>query len=252
MKSYEETIASVFDKMETYRANQKRKRKIVLSAVIPVCLMAVCITGLWIYQAQKADTPNYSLESPTAPVSMDSAVLSTSPVDTDPVTAPAEKIDRIIINPMGDVSEQRMDIALHTQDEVFMTLEEICEYYGTDIVPEVPENLTRWGNENYRIFKRDNGTGEIYWDQNIQQFSNEDFSRHIYVETAKGRLPFHCCVIYEPENESAVINGVEVAIGLSEYGYYGVWFMYHNTGFCIFAEGVTEEELVNVIRSLTD
>lgn len=240
MKSYEETISTVFDRMETYRVKQKRNRRIVLSAVIPVCLTAVCITGFWIHQGRQPTPPSYTLETPTSPVGLDSA------------TVPAENNDRIIINPMGDVSEQRMNIALHRNDEILMTLEELSEYYGTDIIPEVPGNLTRQEGETYRIYKRDNGTGEIYWDQNIQRFLNEDNTKGILVETRKGRLPFHEVVIYDPVTESSIINGVEVAIGLSEYGYYGVWFMYQNTGVYICAEGVTEAELIAVIKSLTD
>lgn len=246
MKSYEETISSVFDKIQTHRAKQKRKKQIVLSAVVPVCLLAVCITGIWMYQKQ--NILDYTLSDPTAPVSMDSAVLPTSPVST---TEPIESSDRIIINPMGDLSAGRMNIALHGKDMIFMTLEELSEYYGTDIVPEVPADLTRRDGA-YGIFKRDNGTGELYWDQNSQYFSNGDQSKNLVVDTRKGNLPFYCSVVYEPEYEKSVINGTEVLIGLDESGWYQVWFMYQNTGFFIGAEGVTEEELVDVIRSLTD
>ena len=247
MKSYDETITSVFDKIQTHRAKQKRKKQIVLSAVVPVCLMAVCITGLWMYQKQ--NIKDYTLNDPTAPVSMDSAVLPTSPV---PTTEPAESSDRIIINPMRDVPDQRMDIALMWDDAVSVTLEELNQYYGTDIIPMIPDDLTRWSDEHYHIFKREKGTGEIYYDQNIQNFSNKDFSRYILVETAKGDIPFNCVVVYGTEKEYSIINGIEVAIGQHDNGFYSVWFMYQNTGFYVNTMGVTEEELVDVIRSLTD
>lgn len=247
MKSYDETITSVFDKIQTHRAKQKRKKQIILSAVVPVCLMAVCITGIWMYQRQNIQ--DYTLNDPTAPVSMDSAVLPTSPV---PTTEPAESSDRIIINPMGDISEERMNIALLGQDQIFMTLEEMCQYYGTDIAPEIPDDLTQLATDRFSIYKRNQKTGEIYWDQNMQRFESQDGSRKIYVETKKGYLPFHCFVIYEPEKDSSIINGVEVAIGMFDDGTYGAWFMYQNTGFYVNAMGVTEEEFVDVIRSLTD
>lgn len=239
MKSYDETITSVFDKIQTQRAKQKRKKQIVLSTVVPVCLMAFSITGIWMYQ--RRDIHNYTLSDPTAPVSMDSAPAE-----------PTNPADKIIINSLEDIPDQRMNIALHRKDEIIMTLEELSEYYGTDIVPEVPSELTRQNGETYRIYKRDNGTGELYWDQNNQYFSNGDQSKNLVVDTRKGNLPFYCVVVYEPEYEKSVINGTEVLIGLDESGWYQVWFMYQNTGFFIGAEGVTEDELVNVIRSLTD
>lgn len=246
MKSYDETITSVFDKIQTHRAKQKRKKQIVLSAVVPVCLMAVCIAGIWMYQS--SDTQDYILSEPTAPVSMDSEVLPTSPADT----SPAENNDRIIINPMGDMSEERMNIALLMKDEIFMTLEEMCEYYGTDIAPEVPDDMTQLATDRFSIYRQHEKTGEIYWDQNAQHFESEDGSRKVYVETKKGKLPFHCCVIYEPEKDSSIINGVAVAIGIYDDGAYGAWFMYRNTGFFVNTMGITVEELADVIRSLTD
>ena len=246
MKSYDETITSVFDKIQTHRAKQKRKNQIVLSAVVPVCLMAVFGAGIWMYQS--SDTQDYILSEPTAPVSMDSEVLPTSPAGTSPV----ENNDRIIINPMGDMSEERMHIALLLKDEIFMTLEEMCQYYGTDIAPEVPDDLTQLATDRFSIFRQYEKTGEIYWDQNMQHFESEDGSRKVYVETKKGALPFHCCVIYEPEKDSSIINGVSVAIGMFDDGTYGAWFMYRNTGFYVNTMGITVEELADVIRSLTD
>ncbi len=252
MKSYEETISTVFDRVETYRTKQKRNRRIVLSAVIPVCLTAVCITGFWIHQGRQSTPPSYTPETPTAPVSMDSTTTPTNPANTDSTTAPTNPADKIIINPLGDISEQIMGIARHRKDEILMTLGELSQYYGTDIIPDVPDNLTRREGETYKIYKRDNGTGEIYWDQNRQDFFNEDNSKKIIVDTRKGALPFYDFVILDPETESSIINGVEVTIGLNEYGWYSAWFMYQNTGFFIGAEGITGNELVAVIKSLTD
>ncbi len=57
-------------------------------------------------------------------------------------------------------------------------------------------------------------------------------------------------VIFCVNFSNSVINGTEVAIGqLSEDCYYAE-FMYQNTGFRLFADGLTLEETVTVIASL--
>ena len=246
MKSYEETISIVLERAEQYRIRQKQKKKIILSVTIPICLIAMCVSGFYILQGIP-EKQSKNVEN--TPVTLDSAPIINK--NTESTSIQSEITDKIIINQLGNIDASRMDIALMIDDFIPMTLENITEYYGTNIIPEIPADLTNWDNESYGIYKRNGGTGEIYYDQNIENFSNEGYTRNIYVEAAKGRLPFHCCVIYDPVTESSIITGVEVAIGLNEYGQYGVWFIYQNTGFYIFAEGITEEELISVIKSLT-
>ena len=69
------------------------------------------------------------------------------------------------------------------------------------------------------------------------------------METRKGRLPFFDFVIPADEEENSIINGHEVTIGLSEYGYM-VWFSYKDVGVYIGAYGITEDELISIISSL--
>ena len=52
--------------------------------------------------------------------------------------------------------------------------------------------------------------------------------------------------------EYSVINGVEVALAVSEGGYYHAEFTRGGVGFRLIAEGLSREEVVDVIRSLTD
>ena len=56
--------------------------------------------------------------------------------------------------------------------------------------------------------------------------------------------------MFDPETESSVIKGEDVAIGITDNGNYCVWFMHNDVGFYIFANGITEDELISVIESL--
>ena len=162
----------------------------------------------------------------------------------------ADKENKILIHHIDNLVENRMDIGLFCDDYVPMTLEQMNAYYGSNVIADVPTDLTTWEGESYGIYKREKGTGEIYWDQNIQNFSNEESSRNLLIETAKGRLPFHCCIVFDPETESSVIKGEDVAIGITDNGNYCVWFIHNDVGFYIFANGITEDELISVIESL--
>ena len=122
-------------------------------------------------------------------------------------------------------------------------------YYGCNVFPDIPEDISLSENQNWGIYRRDQGTGEIYWDQNRQEYISADQSRKLHVETCKGKLPFFDVIFPPDEEENSIINGHEVTIGLSEYGY-EVWFLYNDVGFYIFADGITEEELIDIISSL--
>lgn len=159
--------------------------------------------------------------------------------------------DIIIINPVGDIiSGDRADIALLKNDFIKMSREELADYYDTAIFPEVPSDLKEWDEYRYGIYRRDGGTGETYYDNNVINYSNEDFSRSLNIEVSKGRLPVTDIADFYEISEKSKINGVEVGIGLSDAGYYFVEFIYNNTGFRIIGNGLSEEELITVITSL--
>ena len=61
-----------------------------------------------------------------------------------------------------------------------------------------------------------------------------------------------CYAFFDLIEEYSVINGVEVALAVSEGGYYHAEFTRGGVGFRLIAEGLSREEMVDMIRSLTD
>ncbi len=119
-----------------------------------------------------------------------------------------------------------------------------------DYVPDVPADIKIWPDHSGVIYCRNGGTGEVYWDGNVLNFSNEDFTRLVHVEVDKGSYVLQDHLYFKGTEERSVINNHEVLIGLTENGYYYSEFMYNGVGFLIDAEGVTEDEFVAIIASI--
>ena len=131
-----------------------------------------------------------------------------------------------------------------------MDKEALNEYYGINVFPSVPDDIKEWEDQQYGIFRRDGGVGEVYWDGTVIPYSNEDFSRTVNIEIDKDSLPLVDYAFYESAEEKSIISSTEVAIGQTPDGYYYAQFMYHNVGFQITANGLTQDEFVLVISSL--
>jgi len=155
---------------------------------------------------------------------------------------------------MESVSGSRMYINLMVDDFVPMNAGELKDYIGIDIFPEVPKDLgEEWSVAEgipFGIYRRDGGTGEVYHDQQVLNWSTPDFSRWINIEARKGGLPFQCFRVVTAESERSTIAGVEIFIGRTDDGLFLAEFMYNDVGFRICADGLTQDELVAVIESL--
>lgn len=162
--------------------------------------------------------------------------------------------NKIVFNSIDGIGADRMKINLAAEDKVTMTLNEYLEYYGTNIFPNVPQDLKIWEDPNsceFEIFRRDGGTGQVYYDQCVINYSNQDFTRSINIETAKGKYPYSCIANWElGDFEMSRINGTQVFLAQSDGGYRFAEFMYEDVGFHIIFEGLTEVEIVDVITSL--
>ena len=159
----------------------------------------------------------------------------------------------IIINELKEIpADSNYLFALHTKDRIEMTPEKLNEYYGTNVFPTVPSDFTLQEGD-YVIYKREGGTGELYWDVNKIQYSPERARRWIAVNVQKGTIPVDLMGVFNDPEGKSVINNVEVGIGriVDECAdIYYAEFMYKNVGFKICAESVTEEEFINIISSL--
>ncbi len=239
MKSYEKMAEDVFSRIEEIETRKAQQRKTFAKVITPIC--CVCLIALAGFGFSQ-----FGEEPPT--LVDDSSNIS---VESYPSKAPNENV--IVINELEDIpADQEMLFALWGKDFIAMTPEELNEYYGTNVFPTVPSDFVKQDGA-YGIYKREGGTGELYWDVNKIQYSPERARRWIVVNVQKGTIPVDLMGVFNDPEGKSVINNVEVGIGriVDEYAdIYYAEFMYKNVGFKIGAESVTEEEFISIISSL--
>lgn len=245
MKNYDETINAVFSRIDEYKTAQKYKRKMITKTVCSICLVALIGFGVW--QIGLFDTAPLPTDNTSQPsISTKAKVSKNNKTDT-----PTEKKNDIVINKIDNIASHKYNICLLYNDLVIMNKEELKEYYGTDIFPAVPSDLLEWETENgYGIYKRDGGTGEVYWDNTVLNYSNDDFTRSVNIELSKDGMPYSDYGELSADCDKSIINNIEVGIGKTESSYYLVEFVYKNVGFRMIIEGLSEEEIVSVVASL--
>lgn len=264
MKNCEEMVGSLLRRRAEYEEKQRKRRQTVLRISTVACSLALVLFigagvngGWWVMQEPELPTvtPTQTTAEPTdVQPTVQPAVRPTQPIVTEPpVTEPVEE-NHIVINEIESVSGARMYIALMRDDYVPMTEAELTDYFGISIFPEMPEDLgEEWSVAEgipFGIYRRDGGTGEVYHDQQVLNWSNEDFSRTVNIELRKGGMPFQCFRVVTAEFDNSVIGGVDVFIGRTDDGLFLAEFMYQDVGFRMVSEGLTQEELVDVIESL--
>lgn len=264
MKNCEEMVGSLLRRRAEYEENQRKQRKTILRLSGAVCSLALVVFigagvngGWWLAPEPELPTvsPTQMTEEPTeAQPTVRPTVMPTQPPVTEPPATEPVAVNHIVIHEIDDISNSLMYFALWRDDFVSMTESELRDYYGTEFVPEVPEDLVELRRESHLgIYRRDGGTGEIYHDEQRLEWTTEDYSRGICVTVRKDRLPYQFfALLTKEEMETSEIRGVEVSIGQTEYGTWLVEFLYNEVGFRICADGLTQEELVAVIESLLD
>ncbi len=238
MKTCSEMTSNVFFRIEQHKIVRKKRKKIITSVLVPITGVFIAVVAVMLFAPNKALKP--------MPDSVNSVIQS----QTDKLK------NKIIVNKIDSISLGKMYICLLCEDYVPMTKEEVNEYYGMDIFPEVPKDLMPWDRENdsagFGIYRRDGGTGEVYHDTITLNYSNDDFTRNVNIEIAKGKLPFCCNGSFEEHCEKSIICGAEALIGQNEDGYYLIEMMYKDVGFRFIIEGLTIEEIEGIIESLVN
>jgi len=237
MKTYDETIQTVFSKIEENRKSQKKRQKNFFRAAIPACFACLAVlvgTGVGLLQTTETAEP---------------------PAEGPSVSIPVSK-DRIIITEIDDISQERCNIALHREDFIPMSEKELCDYYGVNIFPVVPDDLKRTNEAEDGIFKRSSGknAGTVYWDTNQIFYGNEGARRYAGVEVGKGRIPTDFCNLFGDPEQCSEVNGKTVFLGRKEEAlypplYYAEFFL-GDAGFRVVTEGLPEEEFLSIVRSL--
>lgn len=264
MKNCEEIVGNLLRRRAEYEENRRKQRKTMLRLSGAVCSLALVVfigagvnSGWWLSPEPELPTVTQT-QSTGEPTEVQPTVRPTlaptqPPVTEPPVTEPVAA-NHIVINEIDDTSNSLMYIALMRDDFVSMTESQLRDYYGTEFVPEVPEDLAELRRESHLgIYRRDGGTGEVYHDEQRLEWVTEDYSRGICVTVRKDRLPYQFfALLTKEEMETSEIRGVEISIGQTEYGTWLVEFLYNEVGFRICADGLTQDELMAVIESLLD
>lgn len=267
MKTCEEMVGRLLRRRAEYEEKRRNQRKMVLRLSGTVCTLALVVLigigvndGWWIAAEPALPTvaPAPTVTEPTEalPTVTPTEAQLLQPTETEEpvedITVEPLPLDHIVINEIGDTANSLMYFALMCDDFVPMTEAELREYYGTEFVAEVPEDLAELRREEHLgIYRRDGGTGEIYHDEQRLTWVTEDETRGVSVTVRKDRLPYQFfALMTQEEMNVSVIRGVEVSIGQTEYGTWLAEFIHNEVGFRICAEGLTQEELVAVIGSL--
>lgn len=248
MKNCDEMVNSLLERRKQYIADQQRKKRILTRTVASmscICLIVLLGFGMWKGGILDTTAPDQTINDALYPGVKDTYDESKGESAENPISN-----NKIVINSIVAKTPADSGIALLVEDFVEMTRDEMVDYYGIDYIPTVPEDIKPWENEQSGIFRRDGGTGEVYWDVDVLNYSNENFTREVHLEVDKGSNVHTDYSFFEGTEEKSVINSVEVLIGLSENGYYYAEFMYKDVGFLIDAEGVTEDEFVAIITSI--
>lgn len=262
MKTYEEKTQNVFNRIEEEKEIHRKQRRTVIRVVAPVlgfCLVVILGVGILqtgIFQKTAAipdaggsDYDGNDYSAGTNDSQGEDVIVS----EQDPAL-----MNSIIINQLCELPySDRMNIALMADDFVRMEKNELNSYYGTDVFPTVPDDLENWDKaqdfEGYGIYCRDGGSGDVYFDMNVLNYSNEDCTRLINIEIAKGAMPFQDFVVNSTEYQKSIINGQEVVIGFDTVSNnYFCGFMHDNVGFAITTGGLSQDEVVAVIQSIIE
>lgn len=243
MKNCDEMYNSLLERREQYEIAQKRKKKrIAVVAASLCCLCAVAVSGTVAVRGGFSGSFYENTETNNGSV-------------TDSGTASAETPDisgedKIIINSVETPEIIKNGIALHTDDFVKMSREELNLYYGVNIFPAVPEDLIDENKDNLGVFKRDSGTGEIYWDGVTLCYASADGSRTLNVNVSKDSAAGFDIMLSEQEMGKSVISGADVSLYSSDGGYYYAGFEKYDVGFSVFSKGLSLDEFVFVVSSL--
>ncbi len=248
MKSYEEVTSSLLERRARYEAQriQKQKRMVCFAATF-CCFCIVIGAGILMQKGGLFDAtvPTETVADAVYPGIKDYFDDRHGEFLDDPSVN-----NKIIIHTIDGISSEKMNIALMTDDFVEMSREEMIAYYGVDYFPEIPADIFPLENHRSGIYKRNGGTGEVYWDEDRLNYANADFTRMVGLSVNKGNRVFQQFLYFQGTEEKSIINNMEILIGLTAEGYYYAEFMLGDVGFLVSAYGVTEAELVAIIASV--
>lgn len=259
MKNYDELTNDLLERRDKYfeeKQIERSKNVRIVVSVYSFCFALLLCFGIW-----QAGNFNLIPKDQTINDALYPGIKDTfDDKNGESINNPAQN-NKVVINVLDqslvatDVpfwfpkGEHR--IALMLNDFIEMTKDEMLSYYGINYIPTVPGDLNLlYENRKHGIYKRNGGTGEVYWNADIVNFSNEDETRSLHLQVNKGAQVFVDWFQLKGTESKSCINNVEVLIGFATDGSYYAEFMYKDVGFLMFSYGLTEQEFVAVISSI--
>ena len=243
MKNYKEVASCVFERRAQYEKEQQRKRKILTRTLTPVCcLCLVAFIGMGIRQGIYKQ-PVETLQDAVYPGLKDNFDEVNGANPNDP-----QANNRIVVHKTQDLSGEITQLfALMINDFIPMEAQELNAYYGVGIFGQAPAGWQEKENVG-GIFRREDGTGEVYWDFNSVTYENA--SKALIITVAKETKDNFKLFEFIADEERSLVNNWEVAIGQTPEGEYQADFLYENVGFRVVAKGFSQEEFVTTLSSL--
>lgn len=219
----------------------KKNGKIILTSVLSLTVIAL----FFVFnkgeseQEQPAVTPTFTVEVTHSP----------SPTPTEnPI-----KFNKITELPAAEVIMDKLEIEKNKKDVVKLNYEQAKEYYGTELHPLLPDRFLPWDDcEEFEIYRSNGGTGDVYSDVFIMNYSDATMDCHVNVEGAKDR--YHIKDIedwYDGTFEISLISGEQVYLAYNEMtDYYFAEFVHNGVGFRMIMAGLSENEVISAVKSL--
>lgn len=245
MKNCDEMVNDLLVRREQYLAERKHRRRVAARAAASAC--CVCLVGLLGFLVWRNEkVPSSPTEQTAEPVLSQE---STGTTEETTKAAPEERVteDRIVIHPCNGVSLDVSNIDLSEDDFVEMSRDEMIDYYGVDYIPDVPSDVKPWVEGSCGVYRRDR---EVYWDADMLNYFNEDFSRTVHLEVCKEVVIVRDYFPYDGSDETSVIRGVEMFLTRDANGGYYADFFYQNVEFLLSTQGLSEDEFLAILSSL--
>jgi len=260
--------------LERNYSGKTKKGKVYNMAIIPMRILApiaACfIIALAIYiptllnngEGSSLHNPISNGEGSIATIEPPSTVNNPSDTDDADTIIPGlpcedipEPLTVININELSEITSARLAIDLRPEDFVPMNKNEIIDFYGFDFFPStIPADMKIVEEGTYGIYKRDEGTGEVYYSVNMAWYVDDNIDRQLQVNIDKGNLPHSCFAYLGIEYENSVINGTELLIGRSVNHsgteIFVAEMMYAGNGIRIESGYLTQAEFVDAVTSL--
>ena len=165
------------------------------------------------------------------------------------------RLSAIHINELSEITTARLAIDLRPEDFAPMSKDEMIDFYGFDFFPSaIPVDIQIVEESAYGIYKRDEGTGAVYYSANLAWYMDDNVNRQLQVTIDKGNLPHSCFAYLGAAYEKSVINGTELLIGRSVdhsgTERFVAEMMYAGNGIRIESSSLTQAEFVDTVTSL--